>query len=289
MKGKVRIEALMSVAAAEDTNAVNLLPADLAAARSWKATQAAGVTLAMEPAPGADGGGWVLAATNSGQVARRGAWGRREQHFEPVINLKKRQALRLEVEGDGSGTLLAVRLESPHHLAYGAVADRYLPLDFTGRRQIVLLETESTRWNDYEWNNGKGLYNVYRETVDFGAIEKSSLWLQNLPTNRPTRIRLAALQAVPTRPILVRNPRLTVGSTSVEFPIELAPGSWIEGNGPGDCQAYGPKGEPLGRVEPRGTWPQTAAGASRVEFACEPAGDAPPRARVTFFHQGEML
>ena len=286
---QVRIEALMSAAAAEDTNAVSFLPADRAAARSWKATQAAGVTLSMEPAPDGAEAGWVLAATNSGQVAQRGAWGRRDQHFEPVLNLKSRPALRLEVEGDGSGALLAVRQESPHHLAYGAVADRYLPIDFTGRRQVVLLETESTRWNDYEWNDGKGLYNVYRETVDFGAIEKMSLWLQNLPTNRPTRIRLGALQGVPIRPIPVRNPRLTVGSASVEFPIELAPGSWIEAHGPGDCQAFGPKGESLGRVEPRGPWPQTAAGASRVEFACEPANAAMPRARVTFFHQGEML
>ena len=84
--------------------------------------------------------------------------------FSPLLNLKERQGLGVEIEGDGSGALLAIRLESPRAIAYGAIADRYINVDFIGRRFFSLAETESSRWSDYVWNDGKSPYNAYRET-----------------------------------------------------------------------------------------------------------------------------
>ena len=52
---------------------------------------------------------------------------------------------------------------------------RGLTVDFTGRRFFSLVETESARWSDYVWNDGKGIYNAYRETIDFGAVESARL------------------------------------------------------------------------------------------------------------------
>jgi hypothetical protein len=87
----------------------------------------------------------------------------------------------------------------------------------------------------------------------------------------------------------VKNPKLTVNSQVLEFPIHLAPGSWIEGNGPDDCVVFGSKGESLGPVIPRGDWPVLRAGASPWQFSCG-AGEGPkPRARVTVFSRGEAL
>ena len=80
-----------------------------------------------------------------------------------------------------------------------------------------------------------------------------------------------------------------MGGQTIEFPVELASGSWIECNGPDDCAAYGPRGEPLGKVTPRGDWPALPTGVAPVEFSCE-SGDAPaPRARVTVFSHGADL
>jgi hypothetical protein len=138
----------------------------------------------------------------------------------------------LWVEGDGLGELIAIRLESPRHLAFGAIAERYLTVDFTGRRLVTLVETESTRWNDYLWNDGKGAYNVYRETIDFAAVESISVWLQNLPPHRETKCRLGDIQALPLAATAIKNPQLTVAGRTVSFPIELKPGSWIECTGP---------------------------------------------------------
>jgi hypothetical protein len=206
-----------------------------------------------------------------------------------LLNLKDRQGLSLDLEADGSGALLAIRLESPRHLAYGAVADRYVLLNFIGRRRITLLETESSRWSDYIWNDRKGEYNVYRETIDFAAVESISVWLQNLPTGRETRCRLGPIRAAPMAPSNVRNPRLTLGGQSIEWPVDLSPGGWIEGTGPDDCAHYGPKGEHLGKITPRGPWPTVKTGQNTVGFQSEPRQDPQPRAKVTIFTQGETL
>jgi len=283
---RFRIQALMSAPPPLPTNTTRLADLGNEPAESWQRTHAPGVDWNLQ-ALGAGDSFCALVATNSGQVARRAAWARLERRFEPPLNLAEQPALAVEVEGDGSGALLAVRLESPAHLAYGAVADRYVPLDFTGRRRLTLLETESTRWSDFEWNDGKHPYHVYRETVNFGAIQSLSVWLQNLAPVRSTTVRLGPIGALPLRPAKVIDPQITLAGRTVRFPVALPPGGWIEANGPDDCAVYGAAGEPLGKLSPRGDWPWLPAGAGAVEFTCERQGDIAPRARVVVLSLGD--
>jgi hypothetical protein len=231
----------------------------------------------------------TLTAANSGKVPRNAAWTCMKKRFEPLLNIKNSQGLAVEIEGDGSGAVLAFRLECPSHIAYGAVADRYVTLDFTGRRQITLVETESSRWSDYVWNDKKNLYHVYRELVDFAAIDAFSVWLQNLPAGRATKVSLGPIRALPLRAAAVTNPKITVESKTLVFPVKLAAGSWIEANGPEDCKVYGAKGEPLGQVAPTGAWPMLGVGANDFQFSCEPDAGATPRARVVAIVNGEEI
>ena len=172
----------MSAVPITDTNALPLPGLADGGAEPWKTASASGVTFSLGPTTNHMDLGSPVLATNAGQVARNAAWVRFEKRFSPLLDLKARQGLGVEIEGDGSGALLAVRLESPQAIAYGAIADRYINLDFTGQRSFSLVETESARWSDYVWNDGKHPYNAYRETIDFGAIESVSVWLQNLPS-----------------------------------------------------------------------------------------------------------
>jgi hypothetical protein len=286
---RFRLEVLMSAAPLPDTN--SMLLADLARANAepWKRTSADGVTFALNPSANGNDFSCALMATNAGKVARNAAWVRFEKHFEPLLNLKEQQALGVEIEGDGSGAVVAVRLESPQHMAFGAVADRYVTVDYTGRRWFTLVETESTRWSDYVWNDAKGLYNVYRETINFGAVESVSVWLQNLPAGREVKIGVGPIRAIPSRSATVKNPKITVGGKTVEFPFEMASGSWIECDGPDDCTVYGPKGEARGKVKPQGDWPVIQTGTSPMKFSCEQSADPKPRARLTVFAHGEAL
>jgi hypothetical protein len=286
---RLRIEALMSVAPAEVTNATLLADLAQAGAAPWKITCANGVSYNLTSGTNATDLKCVVLATNAGQVPRNAAWVRIERSFSPLLNLKARQGLGVEIEGDGSGTLLAIRLESPRAIAYGALADRYINVDFTGRRFFSLAETESSRWSDYVWNDGKGAYNAYRETIEFNAIESVSVWLQNLPPGRETKCRIGAIHALPLVAEQVKNPTITIGGKTLTLPVDLASGSWIECNGPDGCAVYGSRGEPLGKVTPRGEWPVLPAGVAPLQFSCEASKAATPRARVTVFSRGKEL
>ncbi len=231
-----------------------------------------------------------LIAAHEGRVAQNAAWARFQLAFAPPRNLGKHQALGVWVEGDTDGALLAVRLESPHHLAFGAVADRYLPLNATGGRFVTLVETESWRWSDYRWDDGKGLYNVYRETIDFAAVETVSVWLQNLPPGREVRCRIGPILALPMVSATARRPVLTVNGNPVELPCDLESGQWLEVDGAAEARVFGPQGESLQTLplDPA-SLPRLEPGRNLLRLSCHPGSGVPPRLKVTVFRRGEML
>ena len=141
--------------------------------------------------PGTGPAAAKFTASTTGQVDRTASWATVKKTFDPWLNLAGREALEVWINGDGNGEIINFRLESPHHLAYGAVADRYVTVDFTGWRYVEMVETESERWSDYTWNDGKSLGDVYRETIRFDAVESVSVWLNNLPAGRTSRVTSA--------------------------------------------------------------------------------------------------
>lgn len=231
----------------------------------------------------------VFTATHSGQVPRNASWVRLDRKFEPCLNLKGHEAIGLWIEGDGQGQIIAVRLESPRHISYGAVADRYITVDFTGRRQFTLVETESVRWSDYVWNDGKGLYNVYRETIDFGTVESVSIWYNNLPKGQEVRCVIGPVKALPMVACTVRNPTVSVNGKTVVFPVEMPSGSYLEFNTSSDCVLYGPKGEVITQVSPEGEIPLLSAGENQIQFSCGAADGPDPRVKLTVISHGHPL
>jgi hypothetical protein len=287
---RLRLEALMSGGPPDDPG--SRVIADWAATNlpAWQTSAANGVGFSV--ASEADGAAppWaVLTATNAGVVPRHAAWGQCRRRFASPLDLKDRQALGVWIEGDGQGELVAIRLESPQHIAFGAVADRYVTVDFTGRRYFTLVETESARWSDSTWNDAKGLYNVYRETINFGTVESVSLWLQNLPPGKEAKCRVGPVQAIPMLPAVVKNPTVSVNGVTLVLPAELPVGRWIEGSGPEDCVLYGSKGEQLRKVIPGGAWPVLRPGPNELRFTSERSGGPSPRARITVFSRGEPI
>jgi hypothetical protein len=292
---RVRIEVLMSAGGIPDetdTNSTVLADSDLATADSWKRATARGVDLRTELTILARNGvpATLLTATNAGLVPRNAAWARLERHVSPPLDLKSKQALGFWVEGDGQGAWLAIRLGSPHHLAFGAVADRYLPLDFTGPRFVTLIETESSRWSDFQWDDGKSLYNVYRETVDFSAVDTVSIWLQNLPPGGASRCRIGPIRAVPMVPATLRNPTLSVNGRPLRIPVELTSGQWIEVDDGTAARVFGKQGEPIAAVTlDRTAPPWFDAGVNELRLSGMAGPGPAPRAKVTVFRRGELL
>jgi hypothetical protein len=299
---KFRLEALMAAGSYDDGN--NIVLADLSQPSHFAGPPRAadGVTASLHQASDGSQGAAIFSATNSGKVPCNAAWARLDRQFSPCLNLKERQAIGVWIEGDGQGQIIAIRLESPRHISYGAVADRYITVDFTGPRLFTLVETESARWSDYIWNDNKWLYNVYRETIDFGTVESLSVWYNSLAEDKLTKCTIGPIKALPLAACTVKNPVVTFNGKAITFPAEMQSGSFLEfnlrreigeaaisrGEG-GDCILYGPKGETLARVAPDGATPVLSAGDNQVRFSCDAVEGPAPRVKLTVISHGEPL
>ncbi len=289
---KLRIEALMSVEPYGSPNAVVLADFSGSGPFGKERLAAPGLTFDFRAETGrvkAGGASGLLAVRNSGNVPAAAAWARLDRTFSPTMDLSTRQALGVWVYGDGRGELLGLRLESPKHVSYGALCDRYITVDFKGWRYFELVETESSRWSDYTWNDGKWLYNVYRETIDFGQVESFGVRLNGIPAGTEVQCLISPVKALPLVSNTLRNPEVTIGGRKIVFPVEMASGSWIEYNGPEDCTLYGPSGENLGKVIPTGAAPVLGPGRNDVRFFVRGSDGLTPRARITVISHGQPL
>jgi len=283
---KFRLEALMSAGSYHDPN--NIVLAEFSNPSQFEGPPcvADGVVASLDKTPE---GATIFSATNSGKVPRNAAWARLDRTFSPCLNLKNHQAVGVWIEGDGRGQIMAIRLESPRHISFGAVADRYITVDFTGPRLFTLIETESARWSDYIWNDGKWLYNLYRETIDFGTVESLSIWYNNLAEDIQTKCTIGPIKAIPMASCTVKNPVMTVNGKTVIFPTEIRSGSYLEFNAVNDCVLYGSKGEVLAKVVPEGSIPVLSTGENQIRFSCDAIDGPAPRLKLTVISHGEPL
>jgi hypothetical protein len=286
---RLRIEALMSTGSFDDAG--NIVLADMAgtpaAAQSAKGVTQA-IAAANDPAPFA-GTATSWTAAHSSQVEQRGAWANRQWTFSPMLDVKERKAIGVWIEGDGHGEILNFRLESPEHLAYGAIADHYVTIDFSGWRYFALVETESERWSDYIWNDGKSLYNVYRENIHFDAIERFSVWYNNLPAGQSVKCRLSPIKAVPMEAGTYSNIELQVNAGKIIFPVTMVSGDVLEFDSERGWIHYGAKGEEKGIVRPVGVVPILRNGINEISCKWVTSGNRNARMQVTTISYGQVL
>jgi len=151
-----------------------------------------------------------------------------------------------------------------------------------------LIEPVGERHANYAWPYGDA-YSIYRETVDYKQIEQFSVWINNLPANGTARCYLSPVRATPLVKAKIRNPRLGVGDATLQLPVEIESGSYLEFNGPADCKVFGPDGGFLQDVKIGGAAPMIATGENQLRFACDSSPGLNPRVRVTTATIGSPL
>ena len=288
---KLRIELLMSAAPYNYTGNVTLTDFS-ESANGMEVSSADGVTSGLTfSIERTKTGNWsgLFTSLNSGKVDSNGAWTKALKTFDPLLDLGKHQALGMWIYGDGKGELLNFRLGSPKHIAYGAVADHYITVDFTGWRYCELIETESTRWSDYTWNDGKGLYNVYRELIDFEHIESLGMWFNDVVPGEEVRCFISPVKALPMVSNTIKNPSVTIDGQTIFFPVTMKSGDYLEFFSQSDCKLYGPKGELIAEVTPVGDPPVVTAGSNSISFTCDEKTGFSTRANVTVIGYGDPL
>ncbi|NLV73361.1 MAG: hypothetical protein GXY52_01560 [Chloroflexi bacterium] len=250
-----------------------------------------GMTLAIQPAGEAtpDGTAAVcLDARNRGVSEANAAWARYERLYDPWLDLSERQALGVWVQGDGSGTLLNLRLETPHHIAMGAIAEHYVDIDFTGWRFVVLAEVDSGRWSDYRWGDRSNYYSAYRETIDFGVISRLSVWVNGIEPGKSAAIGLGPITALPLVEAEIHEPHLQLNDVGVTLPVTLASGDLLALDADGHITVTDWLGADKQQVQLES--PLIAAnGSNQVSLRAQTTQAQTARAKVTCITMGEQL
>ena len=280
-----RIEALYSVAPYDSPKRVCVADySDLAALKP--ATSTAAVALHLEEATGdspCEGRKLRLHAENHGH-ARRGAWARAGLTFAaPYRNLAGSGALGVWVKGDGKGAMLNLQLGTPREYMT-ALSDHYVTLDFTGWRYVELLfrERDVERMSDYQWPYAT-TYDLYRNPLDVAHISTVNLYLNDLPPGDGTEVVVGPIMALAVKPAELKNPLLSVNGQTLEVPVTLKSGDFLEIEPSGVSTHYDDKGNLLARVRPHGpaAWPMMREGRNAVALRCEGPQGVSARAEVT--------
>jgi hypothetical protein len=229
--------------------------------------------------------GLLIAESTLG--SRRGAWGMVGKEFVRELDLSNCPALGTWVFGDGKGEILNLQLldiNGPNV----EVDDRYIVIDFKGWRYFELVEPEARRWSDYLWPYQIWLA-AYGEPVDFSRIRNFNLYYNNLPPRDSVACWLSPIKALPLIEAHLRNPRLTIGGSTIQFPIELKSGEYIEFNSFEDCSVFNPNGSLIRKFQPEGEILTLKYGENRMEFSCETPTGINPRVMVTVISSGSPL
>ena len=289
---KLRIEPLLSIKPFHDSAAVDL--ADFSASDQFQLAGSAkgvsgGITMADEKAPSA-GKSVEFHAGTTERLAKEGLWLKMEREFDPWLNLAANQALGVWVKGDSSNQLLNLRVESPSHLSHGARGDHFIKIDFIGWRYFELVEIESTEFSNYIWpDSGFYVYDSFRHTVRFDAVNRLQLWYNNLPPGKEVCCSLSAIKALPVVAQTISHPAITVGDKTILFPIKMESGMYLEFLSGDDCKLYGSKGELLQEVRYVGDIPVLHKGDNEISFSCESSGIVSERVQVTVISEGELM
>jgi len=273
---RLRIQALYSAAPASSPDAVPLAePKDLTTGGAAK-----GATLHTV---------WPEFHASSTLPTRTGSWAKATKTFTPPKDLRKCGALRLSVDGDGSGAVLNFQLTNPPQF-WGTWDEHYVTVDFTGRREfeLHLRERDAERFGDFSWPYG-GIYEVYRSPLIRSHVSALNVYCNNLPPRGELKCRIGPVVAVPVVMVKLANPAISVGDKKLVFPVTVESGQYIEMESATDCKLYDERGALLQQVTPQGDVPALAAGDNAFVFSCgAPEGHA-TRANVTVITLGEPL
>jgi hypothetical protein len=114
-----------------------------------------------------------------------------------------------------------------------------------------------------------------------------NLWYNNVPAGGKVKCYLSPVKALPLVKNRLVRPSVTIAGRTLVFPVEIESGSYLEFYSRDDCQLYGPKREPLGRVKPEGDIPVLDPGENEIAFTCGASEPVLPRANVTVIAQGD--
>jgi len=216
--------------------------------------------------------------TATAETRSRVRWAEIVHRFDEPLRLSRHRALGLWVYGDGKGELLNVQLEDVGH----RLRDRYIDIDFKGRRFVVVDQWDARRAWALPWPyNRKWIMTAF----NFGAVASINFWLVNIEPGESAGVFIDRVEALKETNTALKRPKLTVGRNSVVVPVTMKPDEYVELAPDGKCRHFDPNGHLLRELRVRGKLPTVSRGENTIKFSAE----SNARARLTLMTAGDPL
>ena len=206
-------------------------------------------------------------------------------------------ALGVWLYGDGSGTMVRIRLANRLAEFERNQADYFIKADFTGWRYFAFAESQNAEPDPAEWPRTEMVYRVFRDVRIFynnyrNPVDYAKISFLRITTNadRPTGIRIRTLKLLPALETRLTDPSLTVNGRKLTFLTTLRCLHYLEYDPAGSCTVYDYDGNVLEHPEVSGE--AVALSACPDDTVTLNAKDLPlheSRAAVTIRLLGEAL
>lgn len=202
--------------------------------------------------------------------------------YEKHIDLSRHRALKLRIRSDNKKGVLCVQLRGPSYRASGG-ADHYIPLDFEGTREFILLETENGDYAPEEFGrNGEHPYDLHFNRVCYDEISQLKLFKKGDCSG----IYCSDIRAFEYVPSVMIDPGLRIKEAAVYFECELKSSEYIEYTTGEKALLFDSAGQTREiAVKLLGDF-TFASGENTVRFVCP---DTRARAQVTVGFDGEII
>lgn len=210
------------------------------------------------------------------------------------VNMSKNMAVKVNVKGtgkDGDAILIVLKGgltsgESNGHCDY------FIDLNFEGWREFVLLDADNAEYDTTKYKFGAPIYNnggdygTVRSTPNFANIVNVTVYTA---TTNSKNAQISNLIAYNQTNAPVKNPTVTVGSSSMTFNTEITGGNYIEYH-PDENKAYlyNNKEQSITEIPFTGTL-EIPTGDFVCKYSADSLSSATLRARITLGFAGEEI
>ncbi len=231
--------------------------------------------------------------------------------FETARDIADLHALQTTLYGDGGGEIVNIQLKSPKHIVAGFL-DRLVDIDFSGERNITLIENDADRMDenlwpfsggghysenpeemdifgidqgphlDHEWSDSLtdgGLYHFARERLDMKNIWGVSVWINNMLPGKEYRVGVGEISVLPVNVEELSDVKMEMQGGHLEISLvpELGYAQTGDENICFDMKGQDAGADMAGKVE-------ALHGVNQVRFKAraDQESDKPIRMKVTF-------
>ena len=214
-----------------------------------------------------------------------------------TVNLEKHMAMKVKVYGNGQDGAIVISLSNTSGTAR---SDYLVPTSHNGWKEFILVETDNGEYDGYSFSHINTIWSnwpTYGATLNRAAINN----VQIATSGNVSGVKIDDIVAYPAVDAPVKNPTVTIGSTSITFDAELHSGDYLEYYPDLDKayvtafkNSYDEEGEYVSQeistkeVSFNGSV-TASAGTFKYSYKADALSDNPIRAKVVIGTQGSLI